>query len=94
MLVMCIHALEIEILRIPKSVMVKRRKISKKREILRKELAHHIKQMRGEGKRIKDYTNQHIQYEFYKVMCSWRRVQRFIDDVFNLKFDAHLRNFG
>ena len=41
-----------DIIRLPKSVSWKRRKVSKKRDALRKELALFKKEMCGEGKRL------------------------------------------
>ena len=89
----CIVLTETDILRIRKIVRIKRRKISKRREVLRKELDNHVKMMRGEAKRIRNYSKRQVVFEFFKVMSSWRRVAKFIDDVANLKFDTHLRNF-
>lgn len=59
---------------------------------MRKELDNHVQMMKGEAKRIKNYSTRHVIFEFFKVMSSWRRVLKFLDDVANLKFDAHLRN--
>ena len=73
-LVLCIKFLEMDLIRLPKLKIHKRRKISKKREIIRKELNNHVHIMRGEGRRLQNYTRKHIQFEFYKVMCSLRRV--------------------
>ena len=73
---------------------VKMRKLVKKRDAIRRELAFHTIDMKGYGKRLLRFTKKQSVYEFYKVMSSLRRAQKFLDEVANLKFDAHLRNFG
>ena len=58
------------------------------------ELKKHILAMKGEGKRLKNYSKRIIDIEFDQVIDSWRKYLRFFNDVTNLKFDPHLRNFG
>lgn len=51
--------------------------------------------MKGEGRRLyHQYDKRHMQFEFYKVMATWRRAQYNIDEVSNVKFKSSLRTFG
>lgn len=96
-MVLSIKNLEILLCSMPNSVeelREKRRKIFHKREALKKELSHFEHSMKGVGAKIEKYKQPQAVYEFFKVMKSLRRVQRFIDETANLKYDAHLRNFG
>lgn len=59
-----------------------------------KELAVHEQLVKGQGRRIMNYTRRHAQFEFHKVMGQWRRAHKCLDDAHNIKFLASLRNFG
>lgn len=50
--------------------------------------------MAGEGKRLEKYSKKQATYEFFSALLQYRQVQKILQDVANLKFDAHLRNFG
>lgn len=69
MLILCIKHLDMLLIGMPKTMIYKRRAISKKRVYLKKELKSHKIRMRGEGKRVYNkYSNTRLYFEFYNVM--------------------------
>lgn len=75
MLILCIKHLDMLLIGMPKTMIYKRRAISKKRVYLKKELKSHKIRMRGEGKRVYNkYSNTRLYFEFYNVMNQHRRT--------------------